>query len=525
MKEIIYIQAGSLANYTAQHFWNTQEAYFTYGDGDNEGEEQKEPLVDHDISFREGVSPKSGDVTYCPRALIFDWKGNFGALRPDLYDDAGEEEEIRNLWNGDVVEYRQEQIPKSKYQEELEFAGEDVDRSEDDGRERNAEKRNDSDIRFWSDYSRVYYHPRSLQKLAEPADWQDPEGDWNYGQDLFRGYDHENDLMDDTLRHFMEECDALQGIQLINDSSSFGAFVDSMLTLLKDDHPKLTCLTFPFLSSVVPGEALDNRAMRIAINDALCIRDLKSLSTLSVPLQSSSLWNPGAWSSDLQFDNTYRASAILASHIESATLPLRTKGSVVDLRDLCDSVTYPSNVPFAHLSGALPVPIPITDAVFDERMHDFSKVDGADRPSTVYARRDVSRGFTGRDRIRYDAWQEKSGIPITLYDITHAPALPIPTSFPGILRDSSLPPSPTAGTARCLSSLYSSSATSEIFSVRASFIDDCIKRKRDMAGIVGIEIDELRELANDLWAMHDAYHDEGDISEEGLEEEHDDEEE
>lgn len=47
MKELIYIQAGQFANFIGTHFWNTQEAYFTYGD-----DEQSE--VDHDVSFREG---------------------------------------------------------------------------------------------------------------------------------------------------------------------------------------------------------------------------------------------------------------------------------------------------------------------------------------------------------------------------------------------------------------------------------------------------------------------------------------
>lgn len=49
MKEIIYIQAGSLANHIGTHFWNTQQCYFSYEEGD-------EVLVDHDISFREGLS-------------------------------------------------------------------------------------------------------------------------------------------------------------------------------------------------------------------------------------------------------------------------------------------------------------------------------------------------------------------------------------------------------------------------------------------------------------------------------------
>jgi hypothetical protein len=49
MKETLYIQAGTLANYIGTHFWNAQECYFTYGD-------DEEPFVDHDISFREGLA-------------------------------------------------------------------------------------------------------------------------------------------------------------------------------------------------------------------------------------------------------------------------------------------------------------------------------------------------------------------------------------------------------------------------------------------------------------------------------------
>lgn len=51
MKEIVHVQAGSFANYVGTHFWNTQESYFTYEDGDD-------PLVEHDRSFREGLNSK-----------------------------------------------------------------------------------------------------------------------------------------------------------------------------------------------------------------------------------------------------------------------------------------------------------------------------------------------------------------------------------------------------------------------------------------------------------------------------------
>lgn len=84
MKEILYIQAGSLANYTGTHYWNTQESYFNYNESD-------EAVSSQDISFREGVSYKvclllflmlynqiikatKGEPTLCPRLLVFDLK-------------------------------------------------------------------------------------------------------------------------------------------------------------------------------------------------------------------------------------------------------------------------------------------------------------------------------------------------------------------------------------------------------------------------------------------------------------------
>lgn len=51
MKEIIYIQAGMLSNHIGSHFWNAQESYFTYKEGEDS-------YVDHDISFREGRTLK-----------------------------------------------------------------------------------------------------------------------------------------------------------------------------------------------------------------------------------------------------------------------------------------------------------------------------------------------------------------------------------------------------------------------------------------------------------------------------------
>lgn len=66
MKEIIHIQAGELSNYVGTHYFNTLESYFSYGEDDGVYRD-----VAHDVSFREGQAP-NGDLTYCPRLLIFD---------------------------------------------------------------------------------------------------------------------------------------------------------------------------------------------------------------------------------------------------------------------------------------------------------------------------------------------------------------------------------------------------------------------------------------------------------------------
>jgi hypothetical protein len=51
MKEIIYIQAGNLSNYTGTHFWNVQESYLPYTETD-------EVVVEAEISFCETVDEK-----------------------------------------------------------------------------------------------------------------------------------------------------------------------------------------------------------------------------------------------------------------------------------------------------------------------------------------------------------------------------------------------------------------------------------------------------------------------------------
>lgn len=84
MREIITLQLGNFSNYTATHFWNTQESYFTYGD------QEKSP-IDHNVHWRGGIG-QDGSETFLPRTVIYDLKGGFGSLRKinTLYDTTSE---------------------------------------------------------------------------------------------------------------------------------------------------------------------------------------------------------------------------------------------------------------------------------------------------------------------------------------------------------------------------------------------------------------------------------------------------
>lgn len=81
------------------------------------------------------------------------------------------------------IEYRQDLIPKSAYQRQMEVEENGLDADQPDT------NLSDGDIRYWSDFSRVYYLPRSLQKLPDPPEWEDTALNWNEGNELFKRFD------------------------------------------------------------------------------------------------------------------------------------------------------------------------------------------------------------------------------------------------------------------------------------------------------------------------------------------------
>ncbi|KAF9462802.1 Misato segment II tubulin-like domain-containing protein [Collybia nuda] len=516
MREIIYVQAGTLANYTGTHFWNTQESYLF----DTTIEKSLVDLHDPEVSFREGLT-QTGQPTLCPRLLVFDRKANFGTLAKTnallgTNEDDVSDEEVAAIWNGGVAEYRQDPIQKSTYHSSLD----DSDRTENstaDGA--NKPQIGPENVRYWSDFNRVYYVPRTVQKIPDAPEWENPDGDWNSGQEMFSRYNEDTDLMEGSLRLFLEECNSIQGIQVINDTASFGSFINSFLTAFRDEFVKLPCLVIPLLTDAGSRhiDVDDYQGTRNLISDALYLRGLSEFSSLSIPIQPPVTWDTESWSDYIASGrhNTYHNSAILSAHIETSTLPLRLKGTHESIGSISSQLDWRGGTPFGELSGVFP----FTSAEdLDNRIVNFSSGQSALRGPgpTLFARRDVSRGFSPSQITGYDTWCSRLSIQDSYVSRIHAPGYPIPTSFPSFFKapDSNRSLHPGILTrppkTALLSSLSTTSFTAKLFSKYATSIEKCLSRKFAVESI-GSDSDELKELANNLWTLHDNFSDDGGV--------------
>ncbi|EAW07322.1 misato family protein [Aspergillus clavatus NRRL 1] len=304
MHEIITLQLGQRANYLATHFWNLQESYFTY----NEGEESP---IDHDVHFRAGVGA-DGSETYTPRTLIYDLKGAFGTLRKQnaLYELSTDSEYGQGLWDGKEVIQKQTPIIPSEYQLNLEQG-------------LPAPALSSETVRYWSDYNRVFYHPRSIIQLNdyELNSKIMPFEDWDVGEDLFNDLDKEHDLLDRDVRPFAEECDQLRAFQLFAGSDdAWGGFAAKYLDRIRDEYGKKAVWVW----AMEGGSKLQRRnQLKRDINKARSIHAMAPQSSLYVPIKDP----PGHVPSTINLDaqSEWQTSALISSALETVTLPTRLR--------------------------------------------------------------------------------------------------------------------------------------------------------------------------------------------------------
>jgi hypothetical protein len=98
-----------------------------------------------------------------------------------------------------------------------------------------------STVRYWSDFNRVFFHPKSIIQLNEYElnSTVMPFEKWHMGEELFASLDKEHDIVDRDLRPFIEEADQMQGIQIISGlDDAWAGFSAKYVERLRDEYGK-----------------------------------------------------------------------------------------------------------------------------------------------------------------------------------------------------------------------------------------------------------------------------------------------
>ncbi|KAG6042011.1 hypothetical protein E4U41_007107 [Claviceps citrina] len=508
MREIVTLQLGHLSNYAATHFWNAQESYFTYGD-----DRGAEPAVDHDVHWRAGVGA-DGAETFLPRTVIYDLKGGFGSLRKTsaLYDaGAG-----ASLWSGEPALHKQRPLAPSAYQESLDAGTEPAPLTT-------------SQVRYWSDFSRTYFHPRSAVQLYdyELDSSIRPFESFGMGAELFSSLDREQDLVDRDWRPFVEECDLMQGMQVFTSlDDAWAGFGSCYLEQLRDEYPK-SCIWVwgaQSPSHAVPGEKRRLRTANLA--QSLCqgfFSQASVLVPLAVPESSGSASASAPPIAPLDRSSPWHTSALFAAVAETALLPSRLRGRRSDrasMADVAESLNVSGNQTLVA-AGMSPYPPGRSAEADDEKeavslFHIGTTGRGSgggtrrskDRRDRVFGQVTCCRGPDDENPTQNspseNADRNISGAPvikrIEITRYTTPLEFPLLDSYPRIYTPPTPPPAAAAAASRTSMPLRAFLRTDT--SIRARLRALRAQTSRRLIGL-----DEREALSNGIAEMADAYRD------------------
>ncbi|XP_010210930.1 PREDICTED: 28S ribosomal protein S29, mitochondrial [Tinamus guttatus] len=168
--------------------------------------------------------------------------------------------------------------------------------------------------------------------------------------------------LDDRLHFFVEECDYLQGFQVLCDLHDGFSGVGAKVTeLLHDEYSRKGILTFGLTPVIHKTEQLEKDVYRL-LNTALGIVHLSTHSSLFCPLSlNSSLGlkpKPPVTFPYLNYDAAldYHSSAVLAAALDTVTVPYRLSGSPCSMLHLAEALGFSGRKVAAALA-AVPLPV------------------------------------------------------------------------------------------------------------------------------------------------------------------------
>ncbi|KAJ7307368.1 hypothetical protein JRQ81_009381 [Phrynocephalus forsythii] len=364
-REVVTLQLGPYAGSVGAHWWRIQEALLCCGSAAEES-------LCHNVLFRAGKTPH-GQETYTPRLILTDLKGNLSSFQQKGSSCQDTKSDSPTAWRGSLSTHQEDPLPANPFLHTLnrQASGRTPDGNLaswthlSDSHPRPNETPKTSGVETaapaWPDFLRTPLHPRSILTIHQ----YHHEGDssrleaFGQGEKLLQEGAYPDEL-EDRLHFYVEECDYLQGFQVLCDLQSGFSGVGARATeLLQDEYAGKGILTWgltPVLQPTIP-----QRNFYQLMNTVLGLVKLSTHSSLFCPLSlNGSLGlrpQPPVSLPYLHYEPSldYHTSAILAATLDTLTSPYRLQASPLSMVQLAEALTF-SGRKVAAVTAAVPFP-------------------------------------------------------------------------------------------------------------------------------------------------------------------------
>ncbi|XP_046277981.1 protein misato homolog 1 isoform X7 [Marmota monax] len=369
--EVLTLQLGHFAGFVGAHWWNQQDAALGRGTSAKESLGELCP----DVLYRTGQT-LHGQETYTPRLILMDLKGSLNSLKEEggLYWDKQLDAAV--AWHGKLTTHKEEVYPQNPHLQDL-LSAEGVRSSDGFWRVKSIPngkgpppvttaaipKPLESSVRVWSDFLRVHLHPRSIcmiQKYNHDGETGRLEA-FGQGESVLKEPRYLEEL-EDRLHFYVEECDYLQGFQILCDlHDGFSGVGAKAAELLQDEYSGRGIITWGLIpGSCSLGEPQKN--IYRLLNTAFGLVHLTAYSSFVCPLSlGGSLGlrpQPPVNFPHLHYDATlpFHCSAILATALDTVTVPYRLRSSPVSMVHLANMLTF-SGKKVVTAGAVIPFPL------------------------------------------------------------------------------------------------------------------------------------------------------------------------